>query len=637
MDFVISNDKNFELNSKVFNKITFKKLNIFLKKRNYKKFKDKYNIYYIFGNINGLYDKKFNLSKINNSKLIKTLNNNKQFLLDGKFLILRLNENYLQLSTDYFNRYEVYYNNTKEILISSSLEIFKYKKSIKKKLDKLSIAHSLSVYGNRPFKEDTIYFDISRVAPNQNIYLKSKKLQIKKFNFRPLRTNPKFGEDQFKEYTSAFLNTLKAKKHGRLNIIYLSSGWDSTSILAGLVRITNKKNIKCVIGRMKYSKNKIANTFEISRAKKICDFYGVKLEITDFDYYKDSKIYNSDLYSFLNNNQLASITSINHFYLAKFVKQKFGDDCYVFCGEISDGSHNLGFSQYVSIYHPASYDFREYSDKMNSYLFGPTFLNFVYKNQNLTLDPIFSYFKNLNNNIEFEKLSKKKKEINSQFISSFFLRATRLPFVSKNNLNFLTNKGKNYYQNKMINKKIIKKFITELKPDNLYSVFLYLYNYFHWQGSTVLSFEKTCQYFGLVGHLPFLDRKIINILSIMPEKYGRGLDLNNTKYPLKKMLREKVKYPYNLQEGPHSYLYDVDRNFNHNYELLYNSAFKNILKKKISKKNFINKLDKNYFNLHYINKLRTEYLNNSKLSGQDLNNLFALAFHELVYSEIPTD
>ena len=60
-------------------------------------------------------------------------------------------------------------------------------------------------------------------------------------------------------------------------------------------------------------------------------------------------------------------------------------------------------------------------------------------------------------------------------------------------------------------------------------------------------------------------------------------------------------------------------------------------KKKISKKDFINKLDKNYFNLHYINKLRTEYLNNSKLSGQDLNNLFALAFHELVYSEIPTD
>ena len=100
-------------------------------------------------------------------------------MLDGKFLILRLNENYLQLSTDYFNRYEVYYNNTKEILISSSLEIFKYKKSIKKKLDKLSIAHSLSVYGNRPFKEDTIYFDISRVAPNQNIYLKSKKLQFK--------------------------------------------------------------------------------------------------------------------------------------------------------------------------------------------------------------------------------------------------------------------------------------------------------------------------------------------------------------------------------------------------------------------------------------------------------------------------
>ena len=45
----------------------------------------------------------------------------------------------------------------------------------------------------------------------------------------------------------------------------------------------------------------------------------------------------------------------------------------VFCGEISDGAHNLGFSQFTTIFHTSKH-FREYSDKMASYLYGPTFM-----------------------------------------------------------------------------------------------------------------------------------------------------------------------------------------------------------------------------------------------------------------------
>ena len=57
------------------------------------------------------------------------------------------------------------------------------------------------------------------------------------------------------------------------------------SILAGLVKI-NDQRIQCVIGRMKYSKNLVANSFEILRAKKICEFFKVKLNIINFNYYK---------------------------------------------------------------------------------------------------------------------------------------------------------------------------------------------------------------------------------------------------------------------------------------------------------------------------------------------------------------
>ena len=57
----------------------------------------------------------------------------------------------------------------------------------------------------------------------------------------------------------------------------------------------------------------------------------------------------------------------------------------------------------------------------------------------------------------------------------------------------------------------------------------------------------------------------------MSENWGRGLDLNPTKYPLKCMLKNDVDYPLHLQVGPHSYLYDIDPDWNVISELLSNS------------------------------------------------------------------
>ena len=47
-----------------------------------------------------------------------------------------------------------------------------------------------------------------------------------------------------------------------------------------------------------------------------------------------------------------------------------------------------------------------------------------------------------------------------------------------------------------------------------------------------------------------------------------------------------MDYPFHLQVGPHSYLYDVDTSFNHNVELMYNSAFKKIFQENLKAKNF---------------------------------------------------
>jgi len=630
MNYLIST-KNILLDGNNYEQIISGKNFLYLKKNFYKKVKKKKINYYIFGNISGYYTKDNNFKKINLNKIIKFINIKNISYLDGVFTIIKLYEKKkkIEIFSDHLSRSEIFYQKKPDVIISSSLEYFKDQKLL---LNQIALAHSISIYGNRPFKYDTIFKNVHRVIPNQNLIIEGNKIHLKERSFKPLKITS-YNETVLKNYTKAFLTTLKIRSSKKLNVIFLSSGWDSTAILAGLIKISKNKNIRCVIGRMRYSPKKCANLFEIKKAKKICDFFKLKLDIIDFDYYKINRLKNKDLIDFLTNNQLASITSVNHYYLSKHIREKYGEKITVFCGEVSDGAHNLGFSQYTTIFHPSSFNFREYSDKMNSYLFGPTFFEYSKSGKKLNDDPIYQLFKSKNKHLTFEIEDKITKNTAKLFLSSFFLRPSRIPFVSNKNLKFLTKFGQINYQRSM-EKKIIDKYSILINKTNLYSIILFLYNFFHWQGSTVISFERSCEHFNLEPQLPFLDRKIIDILSKLPESCGRGLDFKNTKFLLKEMLKREVKYPIHLQSGPHSYLYDIDRYYNHNFELLYKSSFKKIFKQKLKSKKFINHLEKSNFNFKYINYLRKSYIDGKKFNGQELNDLFALCMHELVYSNI---
>ena len=77
------------------------------------------------------------------------------------------------------------------------------------------------------------------------------------------------------------------------------------------------------------------------------------LDIIDFDYANQGlDIVNSSLpimqkYGFYN------ATALNHFLLANAARNIIDENKEViFAGEISDGAHNFGFSQYASIFHP---------------------------------------------------------------------------------------------------------------------------------------------------------------------------------------------------------------------------------------------------------------------------------------------
>ena len=196
---------------------------------------------------------------------------------------------------------------------------------------------------------------------------------------------------------------------------------------------------------------------------------------------------------------------------------------------------------------------------------------------------------------------------------------------------FLSAKGCIDYENYMFNN-YFNYYSEKLNNKNHYSVFLNLYNSFHWQGSTVATLKICADFHKLNLCNPFHSLKIFNYLSQMPESWGRGLDLNSTKYPLKQILKEKLNYPLYLQEGYHSYIYDRLPSFSHSEELLMRSKLRGIAIKKLINSKIINNLDKKYFNVGYIRRLIKMYQQNQKLKLKEIDNLRSIVFTSLIDS-----
>ena len=194
---------------------------------------------------------------------------------------------------------------------------------------------------------------------------------------------------------------------------------------------------------------------------------------------------------------------------------------------------------------------------------------------------------------------------------------------------FLTSEGRSNYS-KYMGLNYLNDYSKKLNTKNHYSIFLNLYNSFHWQGSTVATLKMSADYHGLNICNPFHNLKMIQFLEKMPENWGRGLDLNSTKYPLKEILKEKLDYPYHLQTGAHAYIYDTNTRFSHNEELLLRSKFNSIAKKKLENSRLINTLDKDHFNTKYIYKLINIYKNNQSLNLKQINDLSVLVANSLI-------
>ncbi len=550
--------------------------------------------------------------------------------IEGRFVIVKvLSNGECEVWTDQFGRVDIYWQKTLDgVILASGMDLLpvSFKGS---PLDTIGVTHALTVYGSRPAKEHTLYKDVHRLGVYQRIKLLNGKIGLKKRVFAPESTNPLFVEKDMHRYSDYFIEAIRAMGSNDGNVVYLSSGWDSTSILAVLVHVFGNRKVRAVIGRMRYSERSgVINQFEIDRAKAVAEYFNVKLDIIELDYRNNGSAIFGRLKGLFLSQQFANMTGVNHWLLAEETAKTANADEVIFAGEMSDGAHNLGFSQFATIFHPASLEFREYSDKMASYLYGPTFMSQLQKGVH-EKDPIWQLFRQRAANTKFEELAKSDLAISKQLLSSFFLRGGRMPLYSIENSTLLSPLGaKNYVTES--EKVYLDQISEQVNQDTLYACYLHLYNSFHWQGSTVSTLEHTSGMHGLKCVLPFHDREVINFLSAMPETWGRGLDLNPTKYPLKWMLKNRIDYPWHLQVGPHSYTYDVDPTFTLVGELLHASSLKDIFSQSLNEGTFISKMDPEAFNMSYIENIVSRYLKGEELFGQEMNDIYVLSMQSTI-------
>ena len=393
--------------------------------------------------------------------------------LEGRWILVVVRtDGSVEVGADRFGRADVYYRTGDGGAgLATALDLLPVDASAG--YDQMALAHVFCVYGYRPPKRHTLYRGARRLGVGETARLAGGRLQLLEADFRPVRTAA-FGERELHEYADIFLETLHAhgSRHG--NVVYLSSGWDSTSILAGLVKLYGARRVRAVTGRMQYSERAgVINQFEIDRAQAIAQYYGVRLDVVDFDFRQKVPEIFEQFQPTLAAHQLAGGTVISHGVLAEFTARTSGGDETVFAGEISDGAHNLGFSQYATIFHPVL-EFREYADKMGSYLLGPSFFR-LFQADRFRDDPIYDLFRRRCGAALFDDLAAAGPPRSQQFLAGAFLRANRIPLWSLRNSPILTEAGRESYA-AQIEREYLERAAADLSADNLYGWDLHLYN-----------------------------------------------------------------------------------------------------------------------------------------------------------------
>ena len=585
---------------------------------------------FVFGEVLGIRDADGGLTPLTSRRAVGDLLDREAVdraaaLLEGRVcLVVAGPGDRFAIATDRFGQHEVFYQRTpKGAAFASELDLLPIDPATEG-YDQAALVHTLVVYGARPPKRHTIYRGVRRLGIGECASGAGGSLELVTAPFVPLPVRP-YGRAELDIYADTLIDAVRVRGSADGNVVSLSSGWDSTAILACLVHLFGRGKVRGVIGRMRYaSRSGVINRFEVERATAMAAHYGTQLDIAEYDYSTAGAEWLDRARPMMRSHMLGGPNGVGRSIWADRAATLAGRDQAVFAGEISDGAHNLGFAQYATILEHPVYAFREYSDKMASYLFGPTFLKQLHSGRFET-DAVYRLLRDRAGAAVFDSpATPGPAATTGQLLASFFLRSHRLPLISLRSSRILTPAGLEAYQSEM-ETEYLREPAAAATPETLYAWYLHLYNSFHWQSSSVSGFSVISEEYGLRPRLPFWDSRLQEFLSAMPEDWGRGLELKPTKYPLKWMLEHRLDYPLHLQTGPHSYLYDVDASFSHAAELMYGSQLASRFRKGLESRRYRQLLSPDVFQLDLIDEMVGRYLEGTEVRGTELAELLSLA------------
>lgn len=544
--------------------------------------------------------------------------------LEGQYLgaLIDRAEGTAVLFTDRYARLDYFYTaKGAEFFLATDLDyIFE---NVSPEYDQKMLSHLFSAYGWYTPKGATVYGNVKRLRVGEILTLSEKGIQSHHMKFKPLKVQ-EYADADLVVYEKILRDSVvsRANRSGK-TWVSSSSGWDSSILLGLLVDEFGPKKVGMVTGSMKYSNDtKTINVFEMKKIKKIGQYYGLKPEVVDLDF-KNHKApeYWKKVIPYYRSKHMYSFVSFSFARLSDKLSQCAGDRQTIFNGETSDSFHNFGFSQFATFFHTKK-SFTEYADKMNCYMYGPSFLKKALSGGH-EKDKVFQVFRKMNGHVEFASGLSEKKDVLESYLFPFFYGAPRIPFAKTYGNAALTPRAQ-----EDIYHFPFREYMPEalsLSEEDLYSWLIYMYHSFHSQGSTVSIHKHAMEYHGHHWRAPFNDYRMIDFLSRAPESWGRGLDFNNTKYPLKWVAKNRLRFPYELlNEGPHSYLYDVIEGFSLFAEITYRSGVTPFFRESLAGKPYRNILDGDVFDLAYLDRLSDGFLKGKEVRGADFNNLVSL-------------
>lgn len=510
---------------------------------------------------------------------------------------------------DAFARVNMFYHKDNDDCIASTdiADILSQLKDIRYQQESL---YCILILGYPPAKH-TPYEKVRRLAHSEQLLFKDGKSTIIYPKISEIKIRP-MAEKDHKTYAKVLENAILSRTSDVENWVMISGGWDSSIMLASLCKHLDKSKIKPIVTRLLLPSGKCYNPYEVSKSQKIAAYYGLKCEVADaWLGGKDTHDHISSISPNLRSHLL--FDWMPAFYaMAEIIKKKGKRGAVVFYGGFSDALHNFGFSQFSSLPY-LSYDFREYSDKMRSYLYSPSFLRKIF-NSSYENDFIFKLFWWHANSEQDLVKNTRGKDAMLDYLLSFIVSDFRIPFARIARETIFNEDAKAAFK-KWLHDYYFKEVTENIKPENMYFYLIHLYKYFHLQGSQYQVILSAFEGSDFYPQLPFLDMNLTEFLAQMPESWGRGLEWRQIKYPLKQYASRSLDIPLDIIESDfHSYIdekEDKERQIDWRAEMVNGSPL-GLRWRDPAKQEVVNRIfDKKWFDVELIKNLLSNPCNPS--------------------------